>query len=442
MAATDTERAAWNRVRWRSVRWRQAPDFFSPLVAFPLCWLIGVALAQIRLLDVQQPWSGTAWLVMLWSPVAFVIGGIAGSRLATLLVKVNSHRQPFAETLRTSAQGRGPRLLLFVLMVVGLAGVAYQFASAHDVPLLASHIDSARTTLPGGPTIIALDALMVAATLALVLPERLMSRAALPYLAAAALALVALALTGGRGDIVVPPVVAGLSRWRLGRRPAFWSLAAVVVLLLGALSIIFYLRVGQEANETFATELLGRVVYHMPAPLVPLFPLWLAVAMNFNSLARAVAYFPSHHAYGHGIYDAGVLHTFVHPASLANLQLTPPWTVFTFAGPLWGDGGFIALSLGAGLIGALTTFAYQGARRNGSIGFLLVSCYMLFLAVFCLYQDLFTEYFDWIFVTAGLVVAGLVLEPSDAIRARGARLWGVVQHPTVGARSRRWYGDD
>jgi hypothetical protein len=449
MAVIDTERAAGNRyeaggwwVHWRSAGWRRAPDFFSPLVAFPVCWLLGIALAQIRLLDVQQPWSGTAWLVMLWSPIAFLLGGIVGGHAATLAVKVNPHRRPFAETLGACAQSRGPRLLLFVLVAVGLAGVIYQFARAHGIPLLASHIDMARTSLPGGPTIVSLDALVIAATLALVLPERLLSRAALPYLAVAALALGALALTGGRGDFVVPPVVAGLARWRLGRRPALWSLAAVTVLILGALSIIFYLRVGQEAHEAWATELLGRVVYHMPAPLVPLFPLWLAVAMNFNSLARVVAYYPSHHAYGHGIYDAGALHMFVHSASLSTGQLTPPWTLSTFAGPLWADGGFVALTLGAGLIGALTTFVYRAARRSGSIGHLLVSCYMLFLAVFCLYQDMFTEYFDWILVTAGLMVAGLVLEPSDTVRGRGERLWGLVQHAAVSTRSRRWHSGD
>src|SRR4029077_3133728 len=138
-----------------------------------------------------------------------------------------------------------------------------------------------------------------------------------------------------RGNLVVPPVVAGLARWRLGRRPALWSLAAVTVFMLGALSTIFYLRTGQEAHEAWATELLGQVVYHMPAPLVPLFPLWLTVAMNFNSLARVVAYYPSHHAYGHGIYDAGALHMFVHSTALSTGQLTPPWTISTFAGPLW-----------------------------------------------------------------------------------------------------------
>jgi hypothetical protein len=442
MAAIDTERAAGNRVRWRSAGWRRTPDFFSPLVAFPVCWLLGVALAQIQVLHVQQPWSGTAWLVMLWSPIAFLLGGIVGDNAAILAVKVNSHRRPIAETFDACAQSRGPRLLLYVLVAVGLAGVTYQFARAHDIPLLASHIDMARTSLPGGPTIVSLDALVIAATLALVLPERLLSRAALSYLAVAALALGALALTGGRGNLVVPPAVAGLSRWQLGRRPAPWSLAAVIVLMLGALSIIFYLRVGQEAHEAWATELLGHVVYHMPAPLVPLFPMWLAVAMNFNSLARVAAYYPSHHAYGHGIYDAGALHMFVHSTSLSTGQLTPPWTLSTFAGPLWADGGFVALTLGAGLIGALTTFAYRAARRSGSIGYLLVSCYMLFLAVFLLYQNLFTVYFDWILVTAGLLVTGIVLEPSDAVRGRAERLWGLVQHAAVGARSRRWHNDD
>lgn len=444
MAVIDTEwagekdrEAGGSRVRWRYSGWRRAPDFFSPLVAFPVCWLLGMALAQIRLLDVQQPWSGTAWLVMLWSPIAFVLGGIVGGHAAALAVKVNPHPRPFAEILRAGAESRRIRLLLSVLVVVGLAGVMYQFASAHDVPLLASNIDKARTSLPGGPTIVSLDALVVAATLALVLPERLLSRATLPYLAVAALALGALALTGSRDSFIVPPVVAGLSRWRLGRRPPLCALAAVAVLVLGGLSILFYLRVGQESNEPFATELLGRVVYRMPAPLVPLFPLWLAVAMNFNSLARVVAYFPSHHAYGYGAYDAGVLHVFVHPASLSIItgKLTPPWNVSTFAGPLWADGGFAALTVGAALIGALATFMYRAAQRSGRFGHLLVSCYMLFLVVFCFYQNLFTAYFDWILVIAGFMLAGSALEPPDAARDGRGRLWGPVQHARMSVRA-------
>jgi len=439
MAAIDTERAAGSRVRWRSAYWRRAPDPFSPLVAFPVCWLVGVALAQIRLLDVQQPWSSTAWLVMLWSPVAFVLGGIVGGNVATLAVKVNPHPRPFAETLRTCAQSRGPRLLLSALVVVGLAGVTYQFASAHDVPLLASNIDKARTSLPGGPTIVSLDALVIAATLALVLPERLMSRAALPYLAVAALALGALALTGGRDNFVVPPVVAGLARWRLWGRPAPWSLAAVAVLVAGAFSVLFYLRVGQEANEAYTTDLLGIVVHRLPVPLVPLFPLWVAVAMNFNTLARVVDYFPAHHAFGHGAYDAEILHVFLNATSLRPIteHLTPPWTVTTFAGPLWADGGFIVLTIGAGLIGALTTFAYRAAQRSGSIQHLLVSCYLLFLAVFCVYANYFTGYFDWIIVGAGLMVAGSVIEASAADRDQLARLSGFAKDAMVSARAWR-----
>jgi oligosaccharide repeat unit polymerase len=451
MAAIDTEgvvgshlEASRSRVGWRPAGWSWPPDFFSPLVAFPVCWLLGVALAQIRLLHAQQPWSGTAWLAMLWSPVAFLLGGIVGGHAADLVVKFNPHRPPFVETLRAGGQSRRIQLLLFILVLVGLAGITYQFASAHDVPLLASNIDEARTSLPGGPTIVLLDALVIAATLALALPERLLSRAALPYLVVVALALGALALTGGRGDLIVAPVVAGLSRWRLGRRPPLWSLAAVAVLVLGGFSILFYLRIGQEAHDAISTELLGRVVYRMPAPLVPLFPLWLAVATEFNSLARLVAYFPSHHAYGYGVYDAGVLHDFVHPASVGTIldQLTPPWNVATFAGPLWADGGFVALTVGAALIGALTTFAYRAAQRSGRIGHLLVSCYTLFLAVFCLYANYFTAYFDWILVAAGLMIAGMVLEPSDAVRDRGEHLWGLVQRATVSARSRGWHNGD
>src|SRR4029077_10115062 len=103
--------------------------------------------------------------VMLWSPVACLLGGIVGDHVATLTVKINPHRRPFAETLSAGVQSRGLRLLLSILVAVGLAGVIYQFVHARDVPLLSSHIDMARTSLPGGPTIISLDALVIAATL-------------------------------------------------------------------------------------------------------------------------------------------------------------------------------------------------------------------------------------------------------------------------------------
>lgn len=435
MQAVDMEGAAANRPQTQEswARWR--PDFSSPSTVLPVCWLLGLALAQIRLLHVQQPWSRTAWLVMLWTPVAFFLGGVIGGNIASLAVKPRVNR-PSAAALAAALQSRRSLLLISALTTIGLAGVAYQFAHARDIPLFTSHIDAARTSLPGGPSIAALDALVVAATLALVAPERLISRAAVPYVVLAALALGALALTGGRGNVVVPPVVAGLARWQLGRRPAMWSLAAVVVLMLGAFSIVFYLRAGQEAHQAWATELLGHVVYHMPAPLVPLFPIWVAVAMNFNTLARVVAHYPRYHPFGHGIYDSRALHMFLHSAPLNAGKLTPPWTLSTFAGPLWADGGFIALTLGVGLIGCLTTFICRAGRRHGGLGYLLVSCYMLFLAVFCLYQNLFTVYIDWIVVTVGLAVAGMMLAPGNTLRGREERLHALLQHVGLGLRPR------
>lgn len=437
MQAVDMKGAATNRPRTREswTWWRWRPDFFSPLTVFPVCWLLGLALAQISLLRVQQPWSHAAWLVMLWTPVAFFLGGVIGGSIANLAVKLRTNQRS-AVALAAALEGRRSLLLITTLTAIGTAGVAYQFAHARDIPLFTSHIDAARTSLPGGPSIAALDALVVGAILALVVPGRLASRTAAPYLMLAALALGTLVLTGGRGNVVVPPVVAGLARWRLGRRPTAWSLVTVTVFMLGAFSIIFYLRVGQEAHQAWATELLGHVVYHMPGPLVPLFPIWVAVAMNFNTLARVVAHYPRYHPYGHGIYDAHALHMFLHSAPLNAGKLTPPWTLSTFAGPLWADGGFIVLTLGAGLIGCLTTFVYRASRRRGGFGYLLVSCYMLFLVIFCLYQNLFTVYIDWIVVTVGLAAAGVALVPGGALRGCEEHLHSFLQHVGLDLRPR------
>src|SRR5436309_16016700 len=70
--------AAWSSPPTSGMtRSRVTAALFVPAVAFAVLWLVALLLAQIHVLDVQRPWSSTAWLVMVTVSVAFVVGGFA-----------------------------------------------------------------------------------------------------------------------------------------------------------------------------------------------------------------------------------------------------------------------------------------------------------------------------------------------------------------------------
>ena len=54
-------------------------DLADPRITFSVVWLFGVALAQIRILDVQQPWSLLAWAVVFLVPASSALPARADS---------------------------------------------------------------------------------------------------------------------------------------------------------------------------------------------------------------------------------------------------------------------------------------------------------------------------------------------------------------------------
>ena len=232
----DSERTVPSRLRWPtripvvstvlregvvlSRRWSSkselALDLMSPLVAFPFVWLLGVALAQIHILDIQQPWSRLAWVVMLVVPLAFVTGGLLASQVVAAW-SIGGERRV------VTAVGRHRlRIALVICLVLGYLEEAHQWFVAGGVPLLSSNIDATRFSQPGGPTIVLTDLLVVAAIVALVVPNNLFEREALFELAVATAALAAFALAGGRSTVVMPLAVAVLVRTIYWGLPRIW----------------------------------------------------------------------------------------------------------------------------------------------------------------------------------------------------------------------------
>jgi hypothetical protein len=374
------------------------------VVAFPALWLLGLSLAQVHVLAIQGNWSLTVWLVMAEVPVAFVAGGLlAGRWVAARAGSPSSPRVAVVPPLRW----------LSALLLVGWLGLTYQFARANSIPLLSSHVDSARTALNGGGAAILTDALTVSGVAAIAIPGRLLSREAVPALGIAGASLAGWALAGGRGTVVLPVVVGLLARWLYWRRPSARALVSGAIVIGGFLSFLFYLRTSQDpSTQAFPAELYGSVLPRTSRLLVPLLPLHFAIAMNFEALARVIDFFPAHMAYGHGAYDLYALHSLLPARQLGAISatLTAPWQASTAAGPLWADGGAIVVAAGMLAIGALTSAPLAMFRRSRRFSHALVASYFLYIAVFCLYTDLLTQYKDWVVVALGLLVIGRVSE--------------------------------
>jgi hypothetical protein len=390
------------------------------LLAFPALWLVCLGLAQIHLLEIQQPWSRLVWLVVLVVPVAFVLGGLMGREVARRPGPRAAYRGDVDGATR-----RRIRPALLGCAVVGNLEEVHQFVVARTIPLFSSHIDVARFALPGGPTIILTDLLTVAAVVALVLPRRLFARKAIPEVAIAVFALSGFAFAAGRGAIIQAITVAAVARWIYRGRPSTRVVVVGAAVLLVFSVAIFYVRTSQHTQDSLGVELRRKVYPTLPSVVRPLVPVDLALATNMEALARIVAYFPANEHYGHGAYDVHGFDLFIPEAKdiqTVSAQLSPPWVTSTVAGPFWADGGLPLVVAGVALIGALVSGTWTCALRTRDLRVVLVAANLFFLALFGVYVNLFTEQVDWILITPLLWVFGAAAERLNvlphAIRTR------------------------
>ncbi len=397
--------------------------FLNPTVGFAVIWILALSLAQVHVLSVQTPWSGTAWLVMVIVPVAFLAGGLLTYAVVRRAVAARAAAVRIVQS---------PRRLLVILLVIGYAELAREFASIGMVPLFSSHVDATRTAISSGALELLQGGLTICVIVSLSTPPSLRARAAIPDLMIAGVAVFGFLLGGGRETAVIPIVAGMLARSLRGPRPTLRTLAACALLGMGAFSLIFYLRTGQEVGQAFADELYGSVVPGTAPPFVPFLPIHFALALNDTVLARLIATFPASVPFGHGIYETGALHSILPYRSLGNItkHLAPPWFVATLAGPMWADGGLPVVVVGCVVTGGVSALPYWLYRRTARHRYLWLAGYLGTLGLFSVYDSFFTEYKDWVFVGAGLLLLGRYVESRGAQQAPRATPPS-ASHPSV-----------
>lgn len=385
-------------------------DFvFSPAVLVPMLWLVAVASAQLHLFVIQERWSRSMWIVALAVPALFFLGGFLGWMVASYRLA-----EPTAEHQHNGMRSSTAFWILMAsLLAVGYGELAYQFASAGHIPLFSGNIDLARVALPGGPTAVLSSALSVVVVAGLTRPPRLVSRAATPELALSSAALVGAALQGGRFPVVLPVATALVARAIVWGPPRLELLTVTVLGVAVLFSTAYYYRASQHPWTPFESELLHEVLPQVPWFLRPLVPLHIALATNLAALADLIDFFPSHLSFGHGIYTAAAFDSVLpqaRHASAISATISPNFITSTFAGPLWADGGFPLVFLGAAAFGLISTLAYVYARMTRKRRFVLPASYLYVVALLGIYLNLFTDTADWILVIPLLFVVGILVD--------------------------------
>jgi hypothetical protein len=399
----------------------------SPLLVFPLVWALTALLAQFHLLNIQSSWSTMMVAVVVAVPLAFLAGGLIGEGIAQAATALSSVRSGLQMPDRTF------RRVLVAMVAIGLLEIAHQFAQAGTIPLLSGSIDTARFS-EGGPTILLTDLLTVAVIMAMTRARNPFARESRFELVTCAIALGAFGLQAGRGNVVLPIVVVIIARWLYWGRPSPYLLTAGGLVAFLAICFGFYLRTYQHPTTPFEAELFGEILPPLPFILKPLIPLYLALTTNFVALQGIVEYFPTVSSFGHGAYDAVALDRFVsvsQSVSGVSEALTPPWVTSTVAGSFWADGGFAVLVPGVALTGLLTAGAYAAAIRTHSFRWSLVSAYLLYIAVFGLYTNFWTQHIDWLVVAPLLLVFGAFVENSKAPPGIVGSAWGKIRRMTA-----------
>jgi hypothetical protein len=401
-------------------------SLLSPLVAFSAAWAFAALLSQYRLLNGTDPWSIVMVGVVVAVPIAFLAGGLVGEGLALARTAANPSR------MAAPGMSRTLRRILIVFVAIGLLELAHQFARIGAVPLLSAEGSTLRFE-QGGPTIVLTNFLTVAAIVALVKPRELFASESRFELLIGAVALGGFALQAGRGSVVLPVIVATAARWLYWGRPKAPVLLGAGLIAYAAVVFGFYVRTRQHPYNPFEAELFGEILTSAPFFVQPLVPIYLAITTNFLALQGLVGHFPTGEAFGGGAFNAIGLDPILGSArnvSDVSAGITAPWVTSTVAGPLWADGGFALLVPGVAITGFLSAGAYAMARRTLTFRWSMVAGYLLYLALFGLYTNLWTQQLDWLMVVPLLLIVGALAEDPTEPPGLTGRAWARIRGMT------------
>ena len=381
-------------------------DVTRPAVAFGVIWFGCVALAQLRLTELETRWPTGFTLLVFTGGLAFMLaatlaGGLAAAR-GRIAIRSDDYR---ARRLVAAA---------LVLAAGGVLGMAYKAHVLGGVPLLSGRADELRANaIQDGEVVVpawssALTngfylAMWCALAALWVLRGRAtrLQRGALWLLVAAGL--FGTALLASRNTILfaaLVPLAGVYVLTRPSRRSALAGAAVgagIVALVVGGL-FVARLAEATPGRESF----LERELERQSIALRPVLPFYINGVYPFEAASRLYRAVPDRLPYTLGGASLTSLPDAAFPegkpplgTELSELMRSPAsaglaWSVATYQGRLYADIGWPGVVLGSLLLGLAFGALYRWARPRAGFLFVALVAYVAYYAAFMVYDNLFS----------------------------------------------------
>ncbi|HEX8066168.1 MAG TPA: hypothetical protein VF520_06545 [Thermoleophilaceae bacterium] len=418
-------------------------DVTRPAVAFGVVWFGCVALAQLRLTENERPWPDGYWALVLAGGLVFVLAAVLAGGTAPARGAIVARREDYS-----------PRRLVVAALVLSagaLAGLAYKADVLGGVPLLSGHADLLRSrayrggevAIPAWSTALT-DGFFLAmwCTLAALWTMRGATRARRAATwALAAGALFGVALLASRNSVLFAlsvPLAAAYLLTRLGTRTARAGWVGVGIAVFAAVvGGLFVVRVSE--NPSPQESFLEREVDRQPPALKLLVPFYVNAVYPLEAEARLYSVVPDRRPYALGAASLLSLPDAAFPEGKPNFGLTLAelmrerrgdglsWSVATYQGRLYGDGGWAMVLLGSALLGLGLGMLYRWARARSGLVPVAVVGFVAYYAAYMTYDNLLSftviAVYDLAAIAAiDLYVRGELDEPLAAIAGVARRV--------------------
>jgi hypothetical protein len=401
--------------------WLGRNDLTRPAVAFGVPWFGFVALGQLRLTELEQPWSAGFTAVAIGGGLAFVLAAIVAGGTA-----------PARGAMRVDRDGLRERRLVgaaIVLIAAGVVGAAYKAHVLGGIPVLSDDPDvvraragaEGRIILPAWSSALtngfhlgmwcALAALWVGRS-----SRSAASTAGLWLLAAAGLA--GTSFDASRNVILFALVVPAIAAYLVARRRSIIQAASIgaaaCVLTLGV-GGLFVARVAR--SDSTALTYVEREIDRHPLALRPLVPIYVNAIYPLEAARRVYDAVPERLPYGLGANSLLALPDALFPEgkptyshNVAVLMDTGrkeqlSWAVATYQGRLLADLGWQGVALGSILLGLAFGSLHRWARNRAGLMPIAAIGYVAYYSAYMAYDNLAS--FTLISVFDLAVIAGL-----------------------------------
>ena len=421
--------------------WLGRRDLTRPAVAFGVPWFGVVALAQLRLTELEGEWSTPFTLTVLGGGLAFVIAALVAGGTVPARGKLRMDRDSLGAGRLTIAAA--------VLLTAGAAGVAYKADRLGGVPLLSANPDLVRgrafklTELPAWSSMLT-GGLYLSLWCSLAAIWVLWGRASRLRIAGlwllAAVALFGASLEASRNIILfalaVPAIAAYVLTEPRGTRSQLVWAAAAAAIVVAAVGGLLALRLAR--GESGARDYIERESERQPAALRPLLPAYITAVFPLEAERRLYEAVPGRYSFTHGGTSLNSLPAAAFPESkpqygdeVGDLMRTGErgqitWTVASYQGRLLKDAGWSAVLLGSLLLGIAAGSLHRWARGRAGLVAVAVLAYVSYYCAFLAYDNPVSFSLIGFFDVAVLAAVALV--------ARARRPSPAPGHATAGAR--------